>query len=145
MAKRRLIYRLVLFVLFVIGFGMVVGGICGISYVKRIDKEYVTTEAKIEKIRKYTKYQRGKKRTQYDVLVSYVANGQVCTERLNAFSSFMQTGDSIQLKYNPQKVTEVHSVEIEYNLFVVMIIAGIIILVSDWFMPRLFRKLKIID
>lgn len=144
MDKRLLIYRLVLLTLFLIGFGMIAGGIWGVSNANRIDKEYISATAKIENIKKYRERRHGKNRTRHDVIVSYMVNGKVYTGNLNAYSSFMQVGDSIPLKYNPHQVTEIRSVEIEHIIFVVMIIAGVIVLISDLFMPRLFRKLKFI-
>lgn len=142
MDKRLLICRLVLLTLFLIGTGMIAGGIWGVSNANRIDKEYISATAKIEKIEKYKERRNGKNRTRHDVIVSYMANGKVYTEQLNAYSSSMQVGDSIPLRYNPQQVTEIRSVEIEHTIFAVMIIVGVIVLISDLFMPRLFRKMK---
>lgn len=81
MAKRVLIYRMVLLVLFLIGSGLIAGGSWWVSNIKKIDKEYVSTMAKIEKIRKYTDRHSRKNRIQYEVTVSYVANDRVYTEK----------------------------------------------------------------
>ena len=66
-------------------------------------------------------------------------------KNLDAHSSSMNEGDSIKLKYNPRQPTEIRSIEIENVISIVMIIAGVLLLVSDLFMPRLFKKLKIIE
>lgn len=145
MAKRVLVYRMVLLILFLIGSGLIAGGTWWVSNIKRIDKEYVSTMAKIEKIRKYTDRHSRKNRIHYEVTVSYMANGRVYTEKLGAHSSSMNEGDSIKLKYNPRQPTEIRSIEIENVISIVMIIAGVLLLISDLFMPLLFRKLKIIE
>lgn len=145
MAKRVLIYRMVLLVLFLIGSGLIAGGSWWVSNIKNIDKEYVSTMAKIENIKKYTSRHAGKNRKHYEVTVSYMANGKVYTEKLGAYSSSMNEGDSIQLKYNPGKPTDIRSLEVENVISMVMIIAGVLLLISDLFMPLLFRKLKIIE
>lgn len=145
MAKRVLIYKMVLLVLFLIGSGLIAGGSWWVSNIKKIDKEYVSTMAKIENIKKYTSHHAGKNRKHYEVTVSYMANGKVYTEKLGAYSSSMNEGDSIQLKYNPGKPTDIRSLEVENVISMVMIIAGVLLLISDLFMPLLFRKLKIIE
>lgn len=124
---------------------MVAGGIWGIYHIKNIDKEYATTVAKIEKIQRQTERRNRKTYIYYDVLVSYTVNGKVHTAHSNSYSSSMQVGDSIQLRYNPQQVTEIRSIEIEHSIFVVMTFAGLIVLISTLFIPRMFRKMKIID
>lgn len=144
MTKQLLICRLVLLILFVVGSGMIAGGIWGISNVKRIDKDYISTTAKIENIKKYKKQINGKLTTMYDVTVSYEAGGKMCTGMLNTYSSSMNIGDNIRLKYNPREVTEIHSVEIEHIIYVVLIVVGAILLISCLFMPALFRKLHLI-
>lgn len=145
MAKKILIYRMVLLVLFLIGFCLIAGGIWWMSNIERIDKEYVSTKAKIEKIERYTDHHAGKNRRHYRVIVSYLANDKVYTKELGAYSSSMQQGDSIQIKYNPGEVTEIHSTEVENSISIVMIIAGLILFASGLFMPKLFRKLKVIE
>lgn len=146
MAKKILIYRMVLLALFLIGSGAVAGGVWWMSEIQRIDKEYVSTKAKIEKIEKYTQRRgSGKSRRQTRVIVSYLANDKVYTQALGAYNSSMHEGDSIQLKYNPREVTEIRSTEVEYNISIGMIIGGVILLISDLFMPKLFRKLKFIE
>lgn len=144
MTKQLLVYRLTLLILFIIGAGMIIGGTWGISNAKKIDREYISTIAKIEKIHKHTERQHGKIHTRYDVVVNYMVSGKMYTENLNSYSSSMKMGDGIPLKYNPQKPSEVRSTEIEYTVFIVMICAGLILLILNLFMPRLFRKLKII-
>ena len=115
------------------------------SNIKRIDKEYVPTKAKIEKIERYTDHHAGKNKRHYRVVVSYLANDKVYTKELGAYSSSMQQGDSIQVRYNPGEVTEVRSIEVENSISIVMIIAGVILIISGLFMPALFRKLKFIE
>lgn len=143
--KRLLVFRTVLVSLFVIGLGIIAGGLWGRSNAERIDKEYISTTAKIESIEKQTKRRNSKNHTSYVATVSYLVNGKVYQEKLNAYSSSMQVGDSLELKYNPQRVTEIRSVEIENTIFTVMIIVGAIVLFSCLFMPPLFRRLKFIQ
>lgn len=145
MGKRLLVYRMVLVTLFVIGLGMIAGGLWGVSNLKRIDKEYISTTAKIEKINKHTRRSNRKNYTTYEVIITYVANEKAYRGKLNSYNSFMRVGDSLQLKYNPRRVTDIRSVETENLLFMVMIIAGTIVLISTLFMPRLFKKLKFIN
>ena len=142
MDKRLRIYKLIVLILLIVGIGMIAGGIYGLSYIKRIDKEFVSTTAKIESIKQHTKLRHGKRRTHRDVIVSYEANGKMYTENLNSYSSSMKEGDSISLKYNPTQPEDIRSVEIENIIFLVLIFSGITLLIIGLFVPRIFRKLK---
>lgn len=144
MTNRLLICRVILFILLIIGIGLLTVGTWGVLNLKKIDKEYITTKAKIENIKKYRERRHGKTHIHYEVIVSYAANGKLYTENLNTYSSLMEIGDSIQLKYNPQKPSETHATEFEFILYIVLIFCGIIILITGLFIPRLFRRLKII-
>jgi cytochrome b subunit of formate dehydrogenase len=142
MNKRLSTYKLIILILFIAGVGLIAGGTWGLSYIKRIDKEYISTTAKIETIQKHTELRHGKRRTYNEVIVSYMVNGKVYTENLSSYSSSMKEGDCISLKYNPKQPSDIRSVEIENLLFWVMIFCGVTLLITDLFIPRLFRKLK---
>lgn len=112
------------------------------SGIKRINTEYVSTKAKIEKIEKHTERHRRKTSTHYRVIVSYLANDKVYTNELGAYSSSMSEGDSITVQYNPKNVTEIRSTDVEYVISVVFITVGGVLLISAMFMPMLFRRLN---
>lgn len=142
MDKRLSNYKLIILILFIIGVGFIAGGAYGLSYIKKIDKEYVSTTAKIETIQKHREFRHRKWQTYYDVIVSYMANGKLYSENLSSYSSSMKEGDSISLKYNPKQPSDIRSVEIENTIFLVMIFCGISLLITGLFIPYLFRKLK---
>lgn len=137
-----MVYKLVRCILFVVGIGILIGGAYGLSYVKRIDKEYVSTVAKIEHIQKYTKRSSKRVNNHYDVTVTYMVAGKQYSEKLNSYSSSMKVGNNIDLKYNPENPSDIRSVDIEHSIFVVMIFVGVTILLSYLFAPYLFKKLK---
>lgn len=142
MAKKILVCRMVILILCLIGSVFVAGGVWWMSGIQRINMEYVSTKAKIEKIEKHTERYRTKTSTHYRVFVSYLANDKVYTNELGAYSSFMNEGDSIQIQYNPKEVTEIRSIDVEYIISIVFIVVGGVLLISAMFMPRLFRKLN---
>ena len=134
--------KFIVLILLIVGIGMIVGGTCGLSYTKKIDKEYVPTTAKIESIKQHSELRHGKRHRYHEVIVSYMVNGKVYTENLSSYSSSMKEGDSISLKYNPKQPSDIRSVEIESLLFSVLIFCGITLLIIGLFVPRLFRMLK---
>lgn len=142
MAKKILVYRMVILILCLIGSVFVAGGVWWMSGIQRINMKYVSTKAKIEKIEKHTERYRTKTSTHYRVFVSYLANDKVYTNELGAYSSFMNEGDSIQIQYNPKEVTEIRSIDVEYIISTVFIVVGGVLLISAMFMPRLFRRLN---
>lgn len=143
MDKPAMIYKLICYILLIVGIGIVVGGIYGLTNVKRIDKEYIPTVAKIENIQKYTKRSSSRRvSTHYDVVVTYMVAGKQYRENLKSYSSTMKIGANIELKYNPENPSDIRSVEIEHTIFVVMIFVGVTLLISYLFAPYLFRKLK---
>ena len=142
MDKRLLTYKLIILILFIIGVGLIAGGAYGLSYIKKIDKEYVSTTAKIETIQKHRELRHRKWRTYYEVMVSYMANGKMYSENLSSYSSSMKEGDSISLKYNPKQPSDIRSVEMENSIFLVIIFCGVTLLITGLFIPYLFRKLK---
>lgn len=142
MAKKILVYRIAILILCIIGSVFVAGGIWWMSGIQRINMEYVSTKAKIEKIEKHTEHYRTKTSTHYRVFVSYLADEKVYTNELGAYSSSMNEGDSITIQYNPKKVTEIRSTDVEYIISTVFIVLGGVLLVSAMFMPRLFRRLN---
>lgn len=142
MGKHTMIYKLIRYTLLIVGLGITVGGAYGLSYVEKIDKEYVSTTAKIENIQMYTKHSGKRLRTNYDVVVSYMVAGKQYREKLNSYSSTMEIGGNIELKYNPENPSDIRSVEIEHTIFVAMIFVGLTILISYLFAPYLFGKLK---
>lgn len=142
MDKRLRIYKLIILILLIVGIGLIAGGTYGLSYVKRIDKEFVSTTAKIESIKQHTELRHRKRRTYHVVVVSYEANGKMYTENLNSYSSSMKEGDRIQLKYNPKQPEDIRSVEIENLIFLVMIFCGVTLLITALLAPRLFKRLK---
>lgn len=142
MAKKILVYRMVILILCLIGSVFVAGGVWWMSGIQRINMKYVSTKAKIEKIEKHTERYRTKTSTHYRVFVSYLANDKVYTNELGAYSSFMNEGDSIQIQYNPKEVTEIRSIDVEYIISIVFIVVGGVLLISAMFMPRLFRRLN---
>lgn len=142
MAQKILVYRIAILILCLIGSGFVAGGVWWMSGIKRINTEYVSTKAKIEKIEKHTERHRRKTSTHYRVIVSYLANDKVYTNELGAYSSSMSEGDSITVQYNPKNVTEIRSTDVEYVISVVFIAVGGVLLISAMFMPMLFRSLN---
>lgn len=142
MDKRLRIYKLITLILLIVGIGMIAGGTYGLSYVKRIDKEYVPTTAKIESIKQHAELRHGKRRTHRDVIVSYEVNGKMYTENLSSYSSSMKEGDRISLKYNPKQPEDIRSVDIENLIFLVMIFCGVTLLITALLAPRLFKRLK---
>lgn len=69
------------------------GGFYGLSNVKRIDQEYVSTVAKIENIQKYTEHRSKRARSHYDVTVTYMLNRDLDSEtamvpKINMFSEW---------------------------------------------------------
>lgn len=142
MTKAINIYKLIRYILFIVGTGIVTGGVYGLSYIKKIDKEYISTVAKIENIKKYTKRSSKRISAHYDVTVSYVVAEKQYHEQLNFYSATMKVGNNIELKYNPENPSDIRSVEIEHLIFIVMIFVGITILISYLFTPYLFSKLK---
>lgn len=142
MAKQTMVYKLICYILLIVGIGMIAGGGYGLFYVKRIDKEYISIVAKIENIQKYTERSGKKVCTHYDVIVTYMVAEKQYRENLNSYSSTMEIGGSIELKYNPDNPSDIRSVEIEHLIFFVMIFVGATLLISYLFAPYLFRKLK---
>lgn len=137
-----MIYKLIRYILFIAGIGIAAGGFYGLSNVKRIDQEYVSTVAKIENIQKYTEHRSKRARSHYDVTVTYMAAGKPYREKLNSYNSTMEIGDNIELKYDPKNPSDIRSVKIEHTIFTVMIFVGATVLISYLFAPYLFGKLK---
>lgn len=137
-----MIYKLIRYTLLIVGLGIMLGGTYGLSYVGKIDKEYVSTVAKIENIQMHTKRSGKRLNTHRDVVVSYMVAGKQYREKLNSYSSTMEIGGNIELKYDPENPSDIRSVEIEHTIFVVMIFVGLTILISYLFAPYLFGKLK---
>lgn len=142
MGKQTVIYKLIRYILLAVGIAMIAGGIYGLSYVERIDKEYISTVAKIENIQKRTKRSSKRTRAHYDVIVTYTVAGKQYKENLNSYSPNMEIGDNIELKYNPKNPSDIRSVELEYLLFIVLIFVGATLLISYLFAPHLFQKLR---
>lgn len=143
MARPAMVYKLIRYILLIVGVGVVAGGIYGLTNVKRIDKEYISTVAKIENIQKFTKRSSNRRvSTHYDVVVTYIVGGKEYRENLNSYSSTMKIGANIELKYNPEDPSDIRSVEIEYTIFFCMIFVGATILISYLFAPYLFKRLR---
>lgn len=143
MARPAMIYKLIRYILLIVGIGVVAGGIYGLTNVKRIDKEYISTVAKIENIQKFTKRSSNRRvSTHYDVVVTYIVAGKQYRENLKSYSSTMKIGANIELKYNSENPSDIRSVGIEYTIFVGMIFVGATILISYLFSPYLFRRLR---
>lgn len=54
----------------------------------------------------------------------------------------MKIGSNLNLKYNPENPSDIRSVEIEHTIFLAMAFVGLTILLSYFFAPYLFKKLK---
>lgn len=142
MAKLAMVYKMIRYTLLIVGIGMMVAGGYGLSYTKRMDKEYIPIVAKIDNIQTNTRHSGKKARVNYDVRVSYVVDGNQYLEKLNSYSADMEIGSNINLKYNPENPSDIRSVEIEHTIFLAMAFVGLTILLSYFFAPYLFKKLK---
>lgn len=140
MEKEKLIKRLILITLSVVGVALTIGGGCFYWYVGKIEKEYKPVIAQIENIEKHTERRQGKTKVHYFVTVSYEVDGVYYKNPLREYSSSMDIGESINLMYNPADPNEVRSTEIERVLAVVLMAVGIFLLIITWLVVPLILK-----
>ena len=140
MEKEKLIKRLVLITLSVVGVVLTIGGGCLYWYVGKIEKEYKPVIAKIENIERKTERRHGETKVHYFVTVSYEVDGVYYKNPLREYSSSMEIGESINLMYNPADPNEVRSTEIERVLAIILMAVGIFLLIITWLVVSLILK-----
>ena len=138
------IKKMIRVVVYAIGFGLIIGGGIGIAYLNKIDKEYISTIARIENIEKYHERYRNKTKTRYEVTVSYVVKDTIFTKPLGIYTSLMTAGDEIAIMYNPDNPTQIHSISNEKIRCVILMIAGVFNLIIAYFiLPKILLISKI--
>lgn len=141
MEKEKLIKRMILLVLCVVGAGLTIGGGCLYWHVGKIEKEYKPVIAKIENIERKTERRHGETKVHYFVTVSYQVDGVDYKSPISEYSSAMEIGESINLMYNPADPNDVRSTEIERTIAVVMFAAGIFLLIMTWLVvPKILKR-----
>lgn len=141
MEKEKLIKRMILVILCIVGAGLAIGGGCFYWYVGKIEKEYKPVAAKIESIEKRSERRQGKTHIYHDVTVSYQVEGVYYKNPISEYSSSMEIGKTINLMYNPADPNDVRSTEIEKVIAVVMFASGIFLLIMTWLVvPKILRR-----
>lgn len=128
-------------ILFVVGIGLLVGGVYGWQNFKRISQEYSQTTARIESIEKYYDHSAGKKHLHHWVTASYEVEGKQYKERLNFYSSMMKVGEDINILYNPHDPLQVRSLDFEPFIYLALLLSGGLLLISAFAFPRLMRRI----
>ncbi|GEM_PF-3150142 len=126
----------------VIAMGFITGGVAGLIHTDKISREYKPVTAKIEVIRKYKKRSRQNKRTTtvYDVTVSYQVDDQAYKTLLGSYSASMKTGDQMTIYYNPGKPTQISSVEINRQIWTIIMCVGVVLLLINCLvMPKIYK------
>ena len=142
MDKHKITKWFVIPMLFIIGSLLIGGGGYGISFLRKVERQYIQVTARIEKIKERTEYQQWKRRVHHDVTISFHANNTTYRVPLNSYNPFMNEGDDIVVRYNPEKPNEVYSVINEKILYIALLLAGVVFLVIDWYAFRIFFKKK---
>lgn len=140
MEKEKLIKRLTLIILSVVGAALTIGGGCLYWYAGKIEKEYKPVIAKIENIEKHTERRQGETKVHHYVTVSYEVDGVYYKNPINEYSSSMEIGESINLMYNPADPNEVRSTEIERVLAIILMAVGVFLLIITWLVVPLILK-----
>ncbi len=98
---------LVWLLLWTMGLGYAVAGVCMLRYGERVEAKYRPVTGKIENIYRYRVGRAGKGQTRYSVTVSYEVAGRAYFGNVNYYDSSMREGGPIDLKYDPANPADI--------------------------------------
>ena len=145
--KFPLYFRLMGYVMLIVGIGLIVNGIKDYAEQSR-QNDWLTTQATVTDVSSHVVRSHGsgnRSSTDYTLVYEYTVNGETYTGKSGQLSSPRLVGDVITVKYDPEAPEESTTTLSPHTRdLVVLLVLGAAIAVAGFFlsgMPELFRNL----
>lgn len=124
----------VLFVLFIIGIGLMGAGTYKIFELYKLTQQYETVRGHICRIDKERVTRRPRKLTfHYTARVKYEVDGRIYNEKLPFYMPFSQVGDEVSVSYDPEHPYEMKVLGYEWLRWGGILMGGVLVELVVWY------------